>query len=43
MWTFKENRVNRRPISFEDSTALVSMGCFFVNSTQAGGIAEKRL
>jgi hypothetical protein len=37
----KENRANRRPISFKDSTAFVSMGCFFVNSTQAGGIAKK--
>jgi hypothetical protein len=40
--TFKENRANRRPISFKDSTAFVSMGCFFVNSTQTGDIAKKR-
>jgi hypothetical protein len=40
--TFKGNRANRRPISFKDSTAFVSMGCFFVNSTQTGDIAKKR-
>jgi hypothetical protein len=40
--TFKENRANRRPISFKDSTAFVSMGCFFVNSTQTRDVAKKR-
>jgi hypothetical protein len=40
--TFKGNRATHRPISFKDSTAFVSMGCFFVNSTQTGDIAKKR-
>jgi hypothetical protein len=39
--TFKGNRANRRPISFKDSTAFVSMGCFFVNSTQTCDVAKK--
>jgi hypothetical protein len=39
--TFKGNRANRRPISFKDSTAFVSMDRFFVNSAQVGGIAKK--
>jgi hypothetical protein len=30
--TFKGNRANRRPLSFKDSAAFVSMGCF--SSTQ---------
>jgi hypothetical protein len=40
MSTFKGNRANRRPISFKDSTAFVSMGCFFVNSTQTRDVAK---
>jgi hypothetical protein len=40
--TFKENPANRRPISFKDSTAFVSMGCFLVNSTQTRDVAKKR-
>jgi hypothetical protein len=40
--TFKGNRANRRPISFKDSTAFVSMGCFLVNSTQTSDVAKKR-
>jgi hypothetical protein len=39
--TGEGNRANRRPISFKDSTAFVSTGYFFVNSTQAGGMAKK--
>jgi glycerate dehydrogenase len=38
--TFKENRANRRPISFKDSTAFVSMGCFFINSIQTRAVAK---
>jgi hypothetical protein len=39
--TFKENRANRRPIFFKESTAFASMDCFFVNSTKTGDIAKK--
>jgi hypothetical protein len=39
---FKGNLANRRPISFKDSTAFVSMGCFFVDSTRTRGVAKKR-
>jgi hypothetical protein len=39
--TFKGNRANRRPISFKDSAAFVSVGCFFVNSTQTRDVAKK--
>jgi hypothetical protein len=38
--TFKENRANRRPISFKDSTAFVSMGRFFVNPAQTCDVAK---